>query len=239
MSYQRMLMMANAGSGYATAGLYFHLDAMNNTGNGVIDTTATTWVDLIGNNNVALPTGIWSWQNNRLDRVSSTASNTKTQNNVFVSSGDYTIELVVFIGAENNNAWINLRTGNVGPYMQLIRYNAGLTLSERNDSNTYTAVFDVAPQSAEVIGTFTLSVGNGSVRGYKNGIEVAPRDALVVTDWSRPLQPLHIGTGWGADATGQGVPIGVYAVRIYERILSSSEIYGNAKADKIRYGLVY
>ena len=227
----------NASLGYVADGLVFQLAGMNNEGNGVFNPNATSWIDLIGGMEFPLASGT-GW--NSLGGLTNTVQSpgivsTGDMGDDFVAAfaGDRTFELV-FTAA--NTPWGNDNT--------IVRFGgvSSLTCSRSNRvvSMGCTSLNSVIPafgQSLGWRGTMSFS-GRGQFRrtvgitaNYNaNSVEYPSRFECSLGSMTS-LAPaggvvLFPSIGLGAE---------LYAVRVYNRMLTMDEVAQNLAVDREMY----
>ena len=241
---------------YSQDRIHFWLDALNNTGNGTVDTTSTTWVDLVGGNNIEnIDLSLLGWENKALYKTNNVNSIIKTTNNIETTSGGAcTVEIVFRIdGTTNiNGLWLaNMRnSGGSGSYMwQLIWYQKDVIeydIWPQAANNTHTG-YDILPTSSLPVAVCTAAyelryrTDGFTTRCYCNGVRIQRSDSSTADEasntWSRAVnQKLTLfGTGFGNTGVGYRGQCGIYAVRIYDRVLSEEELKYHSMLDQRRY----
>ena len=233
MSERRRLMIANAGIAPVTGGLILHLDALNNTGAGRMDPTATTWVDLVGGNNIPLDLGYVSWQNGMCLQTRDNYR-PRSQNDVFesVSGGGYSIEGVVKY-SDTATSWIfALRNNTNAPNMQVAWNSAGKSVYYCfGPGNESTTLIDRS------VGSIMTTVSNGGLLSiYLNGELINTVQDSART--ARRPYPQYLGLFYQPWASGGShAGSGIYAIRIYDRTLSAREVAHNYACNRARYGI--
>ena len=231
-------------------GLHLHYDFFNNTGNGGVNSAARYWKDLIGSNNIPdISSSAFSWKNKRLERtVSDNTARPHSSIKVWDTAGDCTVEIVFFIGANNQNFWAaGQRDVNQEPaFWQIARYNSDL-LNMSIYGTPYNANSGVAWHIADSVATmptngctaaFTIKYGTDLPKGYLNGVELSPYAIPTVTATYTRNTSSHLNLmSVGFNSVGINAPGGVYGVRIYDRVLTAEEIAYNAQIDRDIYGI--
>ena len=223
---------------YVQFGLVNQWDGIENMRYGIHDSSATTWIDLIGGvpmknvkfgNDHAIPTG-----------------NTMTDNRVgyypFYINGDFTIH-----GCLVNcpRAWYNWTEIGIGAAVAGVEN--GICLSARDGSLNYHVCYRAAYS-----GTVLAAAGTGTVVGEKYSIDVVFRyldktyfvyingvmtDSATISesDWNLDGKALSIGIGLFHNLNGMG-DFKVFDFMLYNRMLSTEEITYNYELDLRRFG---
>lgn len=215
---------------YVSNGLILRYDGIDNNGLGSHSNIASQWKDLSGNGKHA---------------TASTQSITWEDDCVWLSTNEYftlptdalgsgftakTVELCIQKDDDTSNGIILCdKTGNskvqIGYYY---RENAFIVSEDTSpltsissamitDINTYTFTYD------------GVSISN--IGYYENGVKGSLINDLT-NNWSNPGDTPYIGRRktTGIDYLGR-----IYSIRVYNRILSDSEIKSNALLDNIRF----
>lgn len=237
---------------YVGKGITLYLDGINNTRNGHDDNT-TVWEDLSGNNN----DGQFINSNGSVRYLSQEQGYEFTDNNDYIESvnnlglegdKDYTLEFVYkSYGYEGNQGvsgnglfWFGTTeavTGkslscflrnNTNENTRISWMNYGInSQAKTNDSKKHTMSF------RKKVGLFNSNniiflVDNN----YNNNIIDNETYTPNIID-----SPIQLGRGWqwgNENRTLNGV---IYAVRIYNRVLTDEEIKNNYEIDKLRFNL--
>ena len=239
MSVFRNLLMANAAGGLVTDGLHFHLDALNNTGHGIVDTTATEWVDLIGGNNIPIDLTKIAWQDKMALQIENDFYTAKTPNSIFSTSGAMTMEVIAKKSEkvmQSTSVWIaNLRSTSAvyGGEIQVIKRTQsdggqlnGTLFLNGSEYLTGRTEADRGYFAATISDDFTYTT-------YLNGVKTESRTGTKGRVVNTPVKLFSAGWYSGFSFAGTGI----FAVRIYDRALSESEIAQNYRYDKKRYGV--
>ena len=234
---------------YVQEGLLVHYDAINNTGNGHSDTTII-WKDLSGNGNDAIISGA-TWNNTYLafDGVDDIAY-TKNDLN-FNSSQAVTVE---FVFVNNNFDGVKLlfeltedsNKADCGFYIDTGEYGTkDLTFAMKYDTGKNINHKMVDEILEDKVANYTLQFD--STKTYDNFISIYKNSqnytvknvtgANAATDLSKRTlinHKLYIGGRQGADFYSN---MNLMAVRVYNRILTQSEIQDNYEVDQYRFGI--
>jgi len=210
-------------TGYVSSGLTNYYDAINNS-SGSHSSSATTWTDIKGGNNLTITNG-QTWNSNSLELPAGSYVSTGST----ISFGEeFTIEYrgkwtsgsggwSIFVGAYR---WgfgfsdYNPSTGNV-------RYTYG------NNKNLYNQPLG----DMSVPYTLTITSDANGMYIYKNGTLMFSSPVL---DYSLPLSKNFYLNMADWESAGQ-VAQSVNCIRIYNRKLTANEIKANHVYDLIRY----
>lgn len=239
--------------------IHFQLDAIDNVGTGVQDPNSTEWVDLIGGNNI---TGIdltrHNWNNNCLNKTVN-GSCLLTTSNVWEEGGAATIEVCCYVPPNNNDLWVaSMRVDNRANncLWQLINYaQYGFNCMHwSTDANRGDRAFYItrAGQQTPANGATIAYTVRWKTDGYKSQCY---NNGELVTDLEDTVGDLDPMTGpwygrpWGKNSklaifgaafptgAGSAAPAGIYAIRIYNKVLEPEELRYNAMLDRKRFGI--
>jgi hypothetical protein len=127
------------------------------------------------------------------------------------------------------------------PYLSyMIRLNSTGTILEcsTNTGGTYRALspnYTFAANTTYNV-TFTLNSSTGAAVAYINGAVLSSGN-LTAGAISYSTPPLIIGAGYGASPVGEYFAGSIYSVKIYNTILSATEVLQNYNALKSRFNL--
>lgn len=211
---------------YAQNGLIMWLDGIDNAGIGVHETNPTTWVDLTGNHTlVGLGgLGIPSFTENAayFNSAQGLIANSPLVI-AAINSNQCTIEIVMFPierGANTNNSFIVAG--------QSVR---GFSIWDNNNNS-------VSGFSYRQEGYTAVSSGRRANELFR--VILQGNKVMVMYGTTKKIyNDTHIGT-----VADDGVIIGaytycyMYAVRIYNRVLTDEEIYYNALLDEKRFDII-
>lgn len=239
--------------------IHFQLDAIDNVGTGAQDPNSTEWVDLIGGNNI---TGIdltrHNWNNNCLNKTVS-GSCLLTTSNVWEEGGAATIEVCCYITTSNNDLWVaSMRIDNQANncLWQLCRTASHGFLWEHWSNNMKRGLRNFyitrAGQQTPANGATIAYTVRWKTDGYKSQCY---NNGELVTDLEDTVGDLDPMTGpwygrpWGKNSklaifgagfrngVGSAAPAGIYAIRIYNRVLEPEELRYNSMLDRKRFGI--
>lgn len=221
---------------YVQNGLVAMWDGIENAGWGTHNTAATTWKDLVGNRDWTLGTSTsYEWTVNSFDAKDQFAA---TQDFI---SGDLvqTVEVCASIKSQGatprgNYAFIMLGRDEAafGPYYGLLY------------RNPIAQEFALMCERSYFTNTYTEFVGKGasfsfpnfhtvSVNAFFNGI-TRTASASNTLDYNATTRGTVARIGGTAL---QSMPIEVYNIRLYSRVLTADEIAANYAIDKARFNL--
>lgn len=216
---------------YVTDGLVARFDAIDNTGNGH-DGTATTWKDLVGSYDITVPSGKATWDSNALVLDGSQSNNiypltawptsaTRTVEIVFVPTAISGSGVVANVGKEGNGRCLWLVDGENAV--------AVVNSSEKAYLSPLSALTAIRQLSVSYSGNYATS------HVFINGQETTSRGPTSHS-MNNSSQNLVIGAQGGS---GNYVFVGkIYAIRIYDRVLTAEEVAQNLSVDAEKYGLV-
>lgn len=215
---------------YVKDGLAVYYDAENNTGNGHSD-TATIWKDLSGNENdatlnVATPT----WETNCYNFANGSAQYFESKNNLQLGISDRTIEFVVSTG--NNSKPQNLfgfGSSSNWCLTDCLIYGGGFNYHAHGNS-----------ANEGISEGITLNKIYSNTWRYTNSRMSYRTNNTVKNNVS--FYYLNTSTskffiGKGVHPYNSNYPFKIYAIRIYDRLLTDEEIKQNYEIDKYRFGI--
>ncbi|MBR4206868.1 MAG: laminin G domain-containing protein, partial [Clostridia bacterium] len=217
-------------TGIVTDGLVLYYDGANNQGVGQ-DKNATVWRDVSGNGydfEVSLDgNNHWTDKSYYID---STANYLPKMATKIANSENYTIELALGEIQQPGTDWISLIISDNDEFSLFVRVSNDVLEYKNCDANG-DSNRPVADGGAELANNSTLAVTfdyeEADVYMYVDGEEVSNGFSVNVND----ANDMHL----GSDSTQRNWLGDVYAIRFYDRTLSSAEIAQNAKADNERY----
>ena len=225
---------------YVSSGLVLNYDGIDNTSTGHSN-SASTWYNKVGNGyNATLYNTTW---NNNALVLNGTTSYGVFSNPVFNGIGNVsncTIEIVLDFASSKHGAALDFGSKINGYSAYLTIWNSG--------GNTASIVLTGGTNyskssslSYELNKKYQISYGIGSTEGfvYNNGTfsTKAGADPSILVGWGSSNG--NIGRAVEASNSSVYYYFGgkIYALRIYNRVLSEDEIYANYKVDKARYGI--
>lgn len=225
MGSARHRMIASGMAGYATDGLLLFLDGINNTGNGH-DSTATVWKDLSGNNqDYDIGSNTFGSDHlicgsNGLKSNTSLPSDYKYIEMILENSGTATATILLIPAG---NAYVSF----INHVNHLMALNGSAGNYPRLDlSAVFTDKIQLSwPKEFNAQGVYN--------KAYLNGIEAVTTTASPGT-WSYTHLDYLFCYNRLTDNVFKG---NVYAVRIYDHVLSDDERIANWNMDRLRYNL--
>ena len=215
--------------GYVTDGLTAHWDAIDNQATGTHDGTATTWVDLVGGAALSMSGTTWGdYYCNFPTKAScgSLAGSSLLAWDTTVSTAR-TVEVVLKYDSATVNGICFM--GTSGSKIAIGRYN--------NGTQWIVATANAPIVNGTMNNTEFGSVSFGFVKGgasegylYNNANAVAK--ASTSQSWGSANSTIYVGSRSGGDS---GMVGNIYAVRIYDRLLTAEEVAQNYKADIERF----
>lgn len=214
----------------ATNGLQIYYDGKNNTGNGH-DGTVSQWTDLSGNNNHGtIVNGTWSTDELQFNGSSSCVKCGEHNPTVL------TVEAIVCWNSSSNSTYgdevcSNLEAGGCSLYLK----NKVLSFIA-NINGTYNTVDLIQFETGRYYHVVGI-VDTSSIKICVNGFAKAMAISGTLTPPSRNTE-LMLGTNpQGSAGAGDWLNGKIKAFRLYNRVLSYSEIMSNLKHDFNYYGL--
>lgn len=218
---------------YEQSGLVAMWDGIENAGWGTHDAKATVWKDLIGNRDWTLgPSSSYEWTANSFDAKNQNAATQDFIDGSLVS----TVEVVAKIKAvpaagTGNFAYIIVGrdTSAIHSYYGLLMRSATAALMACRNywDGKATAYKDVATSMS-----FPHYISTDA-QAYFNGV-AATANANNSFDYNASTRGTVARIGGIATAA---LPIEVYNLRLYSRVLTADEIAANYAIDKARFGL--
>lgn len=231
---------------YTKDGLVLWYDGINNGGIGIHnDNTSdgkSTWIDLSDNGNnmeiygtdFTLSDG-WNTNSLKLDGTSHTMSSNNPLKDQTLTSQSYTIEVIFkknsiglhrYILGINNGFYPTYSSSEQG----LIYINDG---TNSNDFYSYSKNTSTIDTIMSYAGTYVKNSTINTVELYTNASDVITNnDNWYSTDLKEPY-------GMDTDINYSAfVDANIYAIRIYDRVLTPEEIKNNFDLDKLRFGIL-
>ena len=239
--------VANAKDFYATNGLIAMWDGEDNQGTGVHDPSATTWVDLVGNHaamqftNAAPAIGANYLHFNGGGGFITDAADIAAALNAEAATVEYVCDVASLVddgtlfacvdGAMNRIAWV--RSGD-GTGMAKVH---GAIASMEYKATASDLPYQNYDTSTGKVRGYTFTYSSDKCRVYKDG------SADVATNTVNKGVSGNTSTAWFSVAqrtskSAQSVAMAnvkIYAIRIYNRVLTPEEIAANHAADVARF----
>lgn len=206
---------------YVTKGLIAMWDGEWNSGGGVHDAAATTWVDLSGNGyDIAIPSSGAVWGDDKISLVSTSLSADLPQ----VGRPEFTIECVAN-GQYGGSSYVWMRNPS---------WIGGSVIGQAYGFNVWypwASLGTLGHSVWESTSAISLSWDQSRQACRLNGQEVLSATGSV--DSRNVLSKVYIGEFNGTKTTS----LDGYTFRLYNRALSASEIASNYAVDKERFNL--
>lgn len=227
---------------YVQDGLYYQLDGIENAGRGVHDATASTWTDLTGNGRNATFINGKTWKNNACYLAGMTSDHMAKIAGL-PSMTSFTVEIVHKQYAKENYARLYDSEAYYGDDQSkrfsclfgtsLYTNSCSFSIGVNEDLNyNLISAEDTSPRSFSVIPSMSGSFASASV--YVNGVYVQ----TVSQTKSRAGTPSsYIDVANRSNTLDRGANMDVYAIRVYNRVLTAAEIDRNYAVDKVRFNL--
>lgn len=241
-------------SGYVQDGLIAHWDAIDNVGTGVHDASATTWKDLTGlHPDMVFPNGTLIGEN-YYDMTGASGGTGGYVTNIAdiataIMNKACTVEIVCdFRSQVEDGTLFCCYESTVSKCILWVRSNKGDNSVYANGcigSTDYCGrgngenFFKIDNGCLNEPRIYAIRCNGSAAKIYRNGIDTSKSissSGLASVDASKAW--FCIGRRYAAASPGPAVAdMKVYAVRIYNRVLSPAEIMINAKTDDSRFGL--
>ena len=239
--------VANAKDFYATNGLIAMWDGEDNQGTGVHEPSATTWVDLVGNHaamhftNAAPAIGANYLHFNGGGGFITDAADIAAALNAEAATVEYVCDVASLVddgtlfacvdGSAKRIAWV--RSGDGTGNAKVLGAVGSMEYKATASSSPYQN-YDTA--TGKVRG-YTFTYSSDKCRVYKDG------SADVATSTTNRAESGDAATAWFSVAqrtskSAQSVAksnVKIYAIRIYNRVLTAEEIAANHAADVVRF----
>ena len=240
--------------GYARYGLIAHWDAIDNVGTGVHDASAATWTDLVGHHpDMVFPNGTLIGEN-YYDMTGVSGGTGGYVTNVAdiataIMNKACTVEIVCDFRSQVEDGtlfscyesvatrrilWVRSNKGG-----QNVDANGCIGAAEYCWSGGNSNVFKIDNGCFNEPRIYAFKCNGNAAKIYRNGKDTSksiPSGGLTSVDASKAW--FCIGRRYAASSPSTPVAdMKVYAVRIYDRVLSPAEILANAKTDDSRFGL--
>lgn len=156
--------------------------------------------------------------------------------NVIASNKNYTIQIV--FQTETTDAWDDIMTFNRASTTDIISINGRIELGEDQKSYYwYGSLGPISPgvkifeMNNKIPSTITLSVGNEKTLFYKNN-EVTYQAKTQEYDNTQ-----YTSINFGNRINAEYMNCTIYAIRIYNKVLSQEEVTKNYQLDHFRFGI--
>ena len=223
--------------GYAP-GAFAFWDGLNNVALGTFDASSTSWKDLSGNNNDLIKEGandpLWGSSGGLTGTSDGKFRGLYTANSPFASK--FTIELVFKKPGttsvwwwQNRNPWNTSATRG----MQCTTYNTRYINLSAYQGTTGIFSFHVTPDDPGT-GVCSIVYDGFTLKSFYNGTLF---DSIDITLNSEQItsSPFHI--NGASNGLSMYSNFFIYAIRVYRRVLSGSELIKNYQLDASRFNL--
>ena len=224
---------------YVQDGLYYHLDGIENAGRGIHSATATQWTDLTGNGRNATFANGKTWLDDAVYLYGRTSDNMAKIRGL-PSMTAFTFEIVHRVDSYetagrlwDTEAYFG---GDEGKRFFGMGNDAGTT--SINIANNGDLVFSgiqfvaAAARSISVVPTAYSTTVAPYV--YLNGSFLATQHSSTVRS---PRTATYIDVANRSNNANRGCDMAVFAIRVYNRVLTADEIAANYAIDKVRFDL--
>ena len=224
---------------YVSSGLVAQWDGVENAGRGVHSDSPTVWKDLVGSNDITLPAWV-SATAKGMDSVGSSESRTYPElaSITGLDGDDVTIEV-----AARRVRWT--QTDDYGNLQSFFTSPWGHFGYRFNQNDAFYAYLPPNGNNAGQAKLYNINTGTGGAKvtecqtiagritrnssSAQNGLFInAAAQTLVYANYSA-----NLGSSWKF-FNNPRTEIEFYAIRVYNRRLTSSELAGNAWADRLR-----
>ena len=226
--------------------------------------SGAAWFDLMNNGNATITNAIYNSNGYFiLDGNGDYAIIDDDSSLIMADNTPFTVEMWAVKDTDNTNAspmLFHYRGSSGYPSFTILGYGTngdysdfGSTMSADNDQDgdgtTGTSLFSdrnnaIDPNGAWGLFTvsYTGSSGNHEVNIYFNGSNISSASSTSSLVWKKPTNPYNGGITIGSSAhnvgnTTHGFEGKIATIRIYNKVLSSTEILQNYEAHKSRFGL--
>ncbi len=215
--------------GYVTNGLTAHWDAIDNQADGTHSASATTWVDLVGGAAFAMSGTTWGDEYCRFPTAASCGSLSGSSLLAWDTtvSTARTVEVVLKFDSATDNGICFM--GTSGSKIAIGRYNNGTQWIV----STASALMVNGTMNHTDFGSVSFGfVKGGVLEGYLYNNTNAVTKASTSQSWGSANSTICVGSRSGG---GSGMIGNIYAVRIYDRLLTAEEVAQNYRADQDRF----
>ena len=209
-----------------TDGLVLHLDGSNSNS---YAGTGTSWFDLTGNNNnLTLVNGpVFTGTNGGMFLFDGTND---TANRAFTWPNNFTVDITFKLFANAGYFYSRIiSTGNNDEFEFAVGQNNGLYEIKLLVAGWVNTSQYITPDTIE---TYTITRSPSTSNIYRNGVLIFTTSVATTVASS-----LNINLACRHSNQGQNTRINIYNLKIYNRVLSATEILQNYNATKGRFGL--
>lgn len=229
-------MMMNKPSEYITDGMIHRWDGIQNTANGH-NSSVTTWKDLIGSYDLELnDTTVVTWKNNAVNFTGGTGSFLKSAENNIDNANNKTIEVVFKSTSETTQCLCQCfyGTGTASDAIgKVVVYSDKTVAGKGKSGTTYASGLNAIADIKSI--AVTLSDTPEVNKVFVNGIEVSSSTSTHSMRYT--VNQIIVGASWQGGSYSTGYPFlgDIYAIRIYNRNLTGTEVYSNYLIDENRF----
>lgn len=223
--------------------LVLYLDATNTKS---YTSGSSTWFDLSGNNNNSVLTNgpTFSTTNGGGITFDGTDDYISSLDNNILRPTTFTIDVwfrptsfstynTLVVKPVNGPVWSS-------PYLSyMIRIQSNGTLLQCGTNNGLYQTLDTSLTFTANINyniTFTYDSSNRIATAYRNGIQVNTT-TFTAGSITYGTSPLLIGAGYGTSPTGEHFAGSIFNVKMYNKVLTATEVLQNYNTTKTRFGL--
>lgn len=224
---------------YVQDGLYYQLDGIENAGRGVHDASASTWTDLTGNGRGASFINGKTWKDDACYLAGMTSDHMAKIAGL-PSMTAFTFEIVhkLYSWELAGRVWdTEAYFGSVqGKRFYGFCDNTKLQMDINIANNTSLLFPEIPVNTTAKSITFVPTTYSTTVAPYvyMNGVFAATRHSSPAYT---PQTTTFIDVANRSNSPNRGVDMDVYAIRVYNRVLSAAEIAANYAIDKARFNL--
>lgn len=222
---------------YVTSGLIHQWDGINNTSNGH-DSSATSWEDLIGSQDLEIVnSSSTTWNVDSISFNGGSNGYLRSATGNAESAANKTVEIVFKETGTDAQTVVQpfYDSSQAAKAVGKITIFMDNTVSAKGESgNTYNTGLNAISDVRSIVGTFTSTPAVNKV--YVNGVEasVSSKTHSMQGSYNRMI----VGASKSGDSnTGYLFKGKIYAIRVYNRNLTAAEIEQNYAVDVARFGL--
>lgn len=216
---------------YVTDGLIHYYDAISNTSNGH-DSTSTVWDDLVGTDDLTMNNSAYaSWESNAL-MLAGDYRQYLVGSETPLTSGGHTFEVVFKTDEAQASTLVNAFSGSSNCGKAII-YSDGTFNVNGSVTTAYLNGVNAIEDFNHICGSYT---GDTTVnKAYANGVPANLGDVSHSMRNDKSL--VYVGVNSTTQSTAYPFKGRIYAIRVYNRILTDAEVLHNYNKDVTRYGL--
>jgi len=229
---------------YVQDGLYYQLDGIENAGRGVHDASASTWSDLTGNGRDATFINGKAWKDDACYLAGATSDHMAKIRGV-PSFTAFTLEIVFKGGTAESYArifdneayfqWVENRRFGALVYTSRYPNHPAIEICTTVD-NEFSLVPPCHGMSAPMSLSIYPSVSGSTITGASASANGQFKQTVTYST-SAGTVPQYMDVANRSSTPDRGMDMDVYAIRVYNRVLSAAEIAANYAIDKARFNL--